>query len=104
MALKYYKHKETGEVKRSLKPLDETAWEEQIVAPNQKFMVTANAGTGTSKIKDLKGQLTARARNYSRDVDLDRNIQVNKANGMTEQIRDSFLNAKGERRTKLDDI
>lgn len=103
MALKYYKHKETGEVKRSLKKLDES-WEEVITAPNQKFMVSANKSTGQSKLKDATKILTERARNHSRDHDLDGNIQINKANGLDVQVRGSFLNSKGERRRKIDDI
>lgn len=104
MALKYYKNKETGEVKRSLKPLPENEWEVLLKAPNQKFMETANAATGTSKIRGLKKTLTERARNYSRDVELDENIQRNKANGLDRQVTQSFLNEKGERRRKIDDI
>lgn len=103
MPLKYYKHKTTGEVKRSLKKLDE-AWEEIITAPNQKFMVAANKATGTSKIKDQKKQLTERARNYARDTEIDDDIHVNRANGLESQVRQSFLNEKGERRKKIDDL
>jgi hypothetical protein len=103
MALKHYKHKVTGEVKRSLKdPGDE--WETIIEAPNQKFMVSANAATGTSKLKDSTKVLTERARNHSRDHDLDDNIQINSANGIDVRVKTSFLNEKGERRRKIDDI
>lgn len=104
MALKYYKNKETGEIKRSLKKLPEDIWVEQISAPNQKMMVAANANTGTSKIKDSKKQLTERARNYARDVDIDDDISLNKANGLEAQVQQSFLNEKGERRKKIDDL
>ena len=104
MALKYYENKETGEVKRSLKPLPKEEWKEIIVAPNQKFMVSANKATGKSKLKDNTKMLTERARNYSRDVEIDDHIQVNKANGLDEQVHRSFLNDKGERRRKIDDI
>lgn len=104
MGLKYYKHKETGEEKRSLKKLDPEVWEEIIVAPNQKFMVAANKATGTSKLKDSEGTLRARARNYSRDVEIDKNIQFNKANGLDAQVTQGLLNSKGERRRKIDDI
>lgn len=103
MALKYFKHKETGEVKRTLKKLGEE-WEEIISAPNQKFMIATEPGSGKSKIKDSKAMLTARARNHSRDVELDDNIQVNLANGLKEQVTNSFLNSKGERRRKIDDL
>lgn len=104
MALKYYKNIETGEIKRSLSKLDESLWEEQLNAPNQKMMVTASKGDGTSKIKDLRGQLTSRARNYARDVDLDDDISLNKANGLERQVQQSFLNKNGKRRTKIDDL
>lgn len=103
MALKYYKNKETGEIKRSLTKLPKE-WEEVIAAPNQKFMVTANKATGTSKLKDNKKALTSRARNHSRDVDLDDNIQINRENGLDEQVAQNFLNEKGEKRRKIDDI
>jgi hypothetical protein len=102
MALKYYKNKETGEEKRSLKKLDPELWEEVIAAPNQKFMVCANAATGQSKLKDHTKVLTARARNHSRDHDIDNNIQLNTANGVN--VAPTLLNEKGERRKKIDDI
>jgi hypothetical protein len=102
MALKYYKHKETGEVKRSLKPLPEDTWEVQLSAPNQKMMVSA--GNGKSKNKDMKKILTERSRNYARDVELDDDINVNKANGLDKQVRQNLLNEKGERRRKIDDL
>lgn len=103
MALKYYKHKETGEEKRSLKAL-ESPWEEILSAPNQKFMVMANKGTGTSKLKDSTKILTERARNHSRDHDIDGNIQLNEMNGLKAQVKQNLLNSKGERRRKIDDI
>lgn len=103
MALRNYRHKETGEVKRSLKKLG-NEWEEIIEAPNQKFMVSANKSTGTSKIKDSEKVLRTRARNHSRDVDLDNNIQLNKANGLDASVQTNLLNSKGERRRKIDDI
>ena len=75
---------------------------EIITSPSSKFMVTANAAKGTSKIKDLKGQLTERARNHSRDTLLDDNIQINKDNSFG--IANNFLNEKMERRKKIDDL
>lgn len=104
MALKYYKHKETGEIKRSLKKLDPEKWKEMISAPNQKFMVSADKATGKSKLKDATKVLTARARNHARERDLDENIQVNRANGLERQVKQAFLNEKGEKRKKVDDI
>lgn len=104
MALKFYKNKKTGEVKRSLKELPKDEWDVVLKAPNQKFMEVANAATGTSKIRGMKTILTERARNYSRDVELDDNIQVNKANGLDRQVTQNFLNEKGERRRKIDDL
>lgn len=103
MALKYYRHKETGEEKRSLKTLTDP-WEEVITAPNQKFMVTANKATGTSKLKDSTKILTERARNHSRDHDIDNNIQLNEANGLKASVKTNLLNERGERRRKIDDI
>lgn len=104
MPLKVYKNKNTGEEKRSLKTLDPLEWDEVIVAPNQKFMVAANPEKRTSKIKDSTKTLTARARNHSRDVDIDETIQINRANGLDAQVKRNLLNSKGERRRKVDDI
>lgn len=104
MGLKFYKHRETGEVKRSLSKLDPTTWEEQLSAPNQKFMVTANAGTGTSKVKDSTAILTERARNHSREHGADETIQLNTANGLGATVKQNLLNEKGERRKKIDDL
>lgn len=103
MALRYYKNKETGETKRSLKEL-ESPWEEVLVAPNQKFMESADPSRGKSKIKGSEKMLKERARNHSRNVDLDNNIHVNSVNGLNENVARSFLNTKGERRRKIDDI
>ncbi len=104
MALRYYKNKKTGEITKSLKKLSNKDWEEVLTTPNQKFMTPANKATGTSKLKDNTKRLTERARNHSRDVNLDDNIQTNLANGMKEQVTRSFLNEKKERRRKIDDI
>ena len=116
MPLRYFRCLDCGRIKETLKkvkmPLvcthgdDDTVqhsfMEEVIKAPNSKFMVTANAATGRSKVKDLKEQLTERARNHSRETLLDENIQLNKDNKLG--IANNLLNEKGERRTKLDDI
>lgn len=103
MALKYFKHSETGEIKRSLKALTRP-WEEVISAPNQKFMISADKATGKSKLKDSKKILTERARNHSRDHDLDHDIQLNRANGLDAQVKMNLLNEKGQRRRKIDDL
>lgn len=78
--------------------------EEIITAPNQKFMVTANPGTRTSKLKDSEQILKARARNHSRDVLGDDNIQINSSNDLKESVHRNLLNNKGEKRKKIDDI
>ena len=104
MALKYYKNKETQEIKRSLKKLDLSIWEELLVAPNQKFMVAANPEKGSSKLKDSQKILTERARNHSREVELDDNVQVNRANGLSAKVDLNLLNEKRERRRKVDDL
>lgn len=85
-------------------PVPLTDMEELIVAPNQKFMVTANAEKHSSKIKDGERVLKARARNHSRDVDGDTTIQKNLDNGLHEQVARSLLNPQGTRRRKIDDI
>jgi len=104
MALKYYKNKETGELIKTLKnpPEPEDQWEEVIKEPGTKFMVCANPATGKSKVKDQDKILLERARNHSRDVDLDDTIAVNKDNEFG--VKQNLLNEKGERRRKVDDL
>ena len=104
MPLKYYKHKESGEIKKSLKTLDSQVWEELIIAPHSKFMVCANELTGKSKLKDADAILKERARNHSRDINGDENIQFNRNNGLQENVARNLLNEKGEKRRKIDDI
>lgn len=104
MGLKIYKNKTTGEERRSLKTLSKDQWEEIIVAPNQKFMITADAFEGKSKLKDSDKILRARARNHSRDVLGDETIQTNLNNGLKESVTKNLLNEKGQRRRKIDDI
>tara|TARA_R110000868_G_C10973188_1_gene771543 strand:+ start:80058 stop:80408 length:351 start_codon:yes stop_codon:yes gene_type:complete len=76
--------------------------EQVIKAPNGKFMVCANAATGKSKLKDSKKMLTERARNHNRETLLDDNIALNRDNKLG--TAHNFLNEKGERRRKIDDI
>lgn len=104
MALKVYRNLKTGEEKRSLKALPKDEWEVVITAPNQKFMVCGNAEKGISKLKDQEKILTARARNYSRNVDIDDNIQINLKNGLKDQVQRNLLNKDGLRRKKMDDV
>lgn len=77
---------------------------EVMTAPNQKFMITSNPEKHTSKLKDAERILKARARNHSRDVDLDVTIQKNLDNGLNEQVARNLLNNKGQKRRKIDDI
>lgn len=104
MPLRIYKNKKTGEEIRTLKTKDPEEWDEVLVPPSQKFMVTANAATGTSKLKDQDKILKERSRNHARNVDIDDTIQINKANGLDASVAANLLNEKGQRRTKLDDI
>jgi hypothetical protein len=104
MPLKQYKNKNTGEIKESLKPQDPSEWEEVLAAPNQKFMEVSNPEKGTSKIRGQQKMLTERARNYSRDREIDDNIQINRVNGLGTQVSKNLLNSKGERRRKIDDL
>lgn len=104
MALRYFRHKETNEVKKTLKGSPGENWEEVIQAPSGKFMVCANKATGKSKLKDQQSVLTERARNHARDVDADDTIQLNLANGLKESVNVNLLNDKGEKRRKIDDI
>lgn len=104
MGLKIYKNKNTGEIKQTLKKLDPQDWEQLITAPNQKFMEKSNPERGVSRIKDSDKILKARARNHSRDVLGDDNIQTNLAMGSKEAVTKNFLNEKGLKRRKIDDI
>lgn len=104
MPLKQFKNKATGEIKESLKPQDPNEWEEVLVAPNQKLMESANAERGVSRIKGQNQMLKERARNYSRDREIDDNIQINRLNGLDAQVNKNLLNSKGEKRRKIDDI
>ncbi len=105
MPLRYYKHKETGEIKKSLKKIEDEDYEEIIMAPGSKFMECTNKATGKSKIKGLTKMLKERSRNHSRDVDLDDLIQTNRqVEGTETNIKMNFLNEKGEKRRKIDDI
>ncbi len=119
MALRIYKCPSCGAHRETLKkkslncnhgqesigtPIPESIMEEVLSAPNQKFMITANKATGTSKLKDSEKVLKARARSHSRDVLGDDNIQINKLNGLDAQVNMNLLNSKLERRRKIDDI
>jgi hypothetical protein len=104
MGLKIYINKKTRETIRSLKPQDPNLWDEVLVAPNQKFMESTDSFHGKSRLKNSNKILRERARNYSRDHDIDENIQINKANGLDENVAKNLLNKNGRRRTKMDDI
>lgn len=104
MVVRYFKNKETGEVIRTLKVMPPELWEEVLKAPQTKLTVLANEGTGRTKLKDMDKVLRERARNHARDVDANETIQINLANGLQDSVNRNLLNAKGERRTKLDDI
>lgn len=103
MALREYRNTETGATKASLKKLSEP-WEEVLVAPAAKFMEAANKATGTSRLKGAEAILRKRAREHSRDVEIDDNIQFNKANGLDEQVATAFLNENGQKRRAIDDL
>lgn len=112
MGLKLYKCVVCGKTKETLKKEVPTclhgeralSMEQQITAPNQKFMIAANPAEGTSKLKDSDKILKARARNHSRDVLGDENIQINSKNGLKESVARNLLNDKGQRRRKIDDL
>lgn len=102
MPLKYFRHKLTGEIIRSLKGSPSEDYEEILSCPNGKFMIASNKATGKSKLKDSEKVLMERARNHSRDNDLDDNISLNRDNDLG--VKQNLLNKKGERRRKIDDI
>lgn len=104
MALRIYKNKTTGEERKSLKVMSSDEWDEVMSAPNQKLMVSGDTYKGKSKLKDQEKILKERSRNHSRDVDLDENISINRKNGLEEAVAKNFLNNKGMRRRKIDDI
>lgn len=104
MGLKIYKNRASGELKRSLTPLDKTQWEEVLSAPNRKFMESADPIKGISRLRNQTKILRERSRNYARDREIDDNIQINRINGLDENVAKSFLNSKREKRRKIDDI
>ncbi len=104
MPLNYYENQETGEVKAALKPLGE-GWKQVLIAPNSKFMELKDPQTGKSVLRNQTAILKARARNHSRDVDLDDSIQRGTLNSVSPSlIKNNFLNNKGEKRRRIDDI
>jgi len=104
MALKYFRHRGTGEVIRSLKKLDEAEWGEVITAPHVKMMEPINRATGKSKMKNQQEILLARSRNHARDVDASDQMRVSIENGMGDVAAKNLLNEKGEKRKKIDDM
>ncbi|MCG3175430.1 MAG: hypothetical protein MOGMAGMI_00359 [Candidatus Omnitrophica bacterium] len=113
MTLKLYSCPNCGFEKESFKDLskdecpqkidEECAFlSPKISCPSSKFMVKVNSATNKSKLKDSDKMLKERSRNHSRDVDLDDVIQLNKTNSFA--VSNNFLNEKGERRKKIDDI
>lgn len=104
MALKFYLNEETKETKRALShPGD--GWSVILQAPQiAKFTESVNSHKGKHRVKGLTQDLTARSRNHSRDIGLDHSIHITRVNGMGVEGDKQFLNSKGERRTKLDDI
>lgn len=104
MALRLYRHRETGEEKRSFQKLHPVFWEEVITAPDSKMMERADPSSGKSKLKGATPILTERARSHSRDVEIDDQIAFNKDNGLEAQVTMNLLNEKGERRRKIDDV
>ena len=57
-----------------------------------------------SREKGLTETLRKRARDHARDVGLDDTIHTNRVNGLENQVRTAFLNEKGERRRRIDDL
>ena len=119
MPLKVFKCPICGSIRETLKssipkcnhnqeeegsPVQLSEMEPVIQAPNQKFMVSSDPEMGKSKLKDQEKVLRERSRNHSRDHNIDENIQINRLNGLDEQVSKNFLNSKGERRRKIDDI
>ena len=117
VALRYYKCDLCGHIRETLRnkipkcnhnqceegiPIPLKEMKEVIKSPSGKFMIPANKATGRSKLKDMDKTLKERARNHSRDTLLDDNIQLNKDNKFG--VSQNFLNEKGEKRRKIDDI
>lgn len=102
MPLKYYENKNTGEIKRTLKGSPGEDWKEVLKSPGSKMMECANKATGKSKLKDMKKILTERARNHTRDVELDDVIELNRHNKFG--TKQNLLNRVGQKRKKIDDL
>ena len=104
MPLKTFRHRETGELKESLKTLDLEVWEAVLESPNFAFMETIDPINKKARMKNQHKILKARARNHSRDVDADDTIGINLANGLGAQVKRNLLNENGQRRRKIDDL
>ncbi len=102
--LKFYKNRESGEEKRSLKPLPLEEWEELIIPPNTKFMEVSDAFSGKHRIQNQQAILKERARNYARDVDAADQITVSQVNGMAQEATKNLMNKDREKRRKIDDL
>lgn len=82
-------------------PLPLVDMEELMVPPQTKMMEKVDPYTGKSRMKDQQKILKERARNFSREHELDELIQINKNNDLAGT---QFLNKEGKRRKKVDDI
>lgn len=81
-------------------PIELIEMEQLLTSPTTKMMETTDPYTKKTRLKDQTRILKERARNHSRDVEIDEMIQLNRNNHLTGI---HFLNKSGERRKKVDD-
>lgn len=105
MPLKKYKCSICGEVTQTLKRKVPSHCEQEmellIEAPATASLETVDKFTNKKRLKNQQKILKERARNYSRDQELDDLIQTSKSHELTAS---QFLNKSGKKRNKFDDI
>jgi len=103
MPLRYWKCPECEEVYRSFKEAPshcEIASEQLLSAPKTKFQET-DEWTGKSKVVGEEKVLKARARNHSRDHDLDDLIAKNDRHTAKQN---HWITESGQKRRAIDDL
>ena len=107
MAVNYFKCIKCGEVIRSMKKDPshcDSIMERILVAPQVKFEEYSDhvaKEKGKKQLKDQKKMLLERARNHSRDNDLDDLIQQNN-DGIA--IKNQWMDENGKKRRKIEDL
>ena len=102
--LRLFKNKQTGEIKKSFKILESTKWDEIRVAPGQVYNELACKVENRHRPRGMDKCMIQRSREHSRDVMCDKNVYLARKNGLDELVDRQFLNDKGEKRRKIDDV